>query len=385
MSTYQIGDNIRVFRYGNPIETDSVVVEGKTVELSEEVSVRIEAGKAFFSLPLKKEDMVYGLGGNLGGINKRGKIYESYCTDEASHTEDKRSLYAAHNFFIISGDKHKGYFVDFPSRVNHDVGFTHRDQYDVTISGENFDLYIIDGVSPKAIVSEFLKIIGQSYVPPKWGFGYFQSRWGYKTKDEIREVHETFKTHDIPLDGIYLDLDYMEDFKVFSTSENKFSNLKSFTEEMKEEGIRLIPIIDAGVKIESGYDIYEEGIEGDHFCKDKDGNPDIYNRGNLLDEPIRYAHKHDSFMQEYYGIDVGLKSASSAVYGRQVLGFTEKIDGALISIVSQIKDEFGDVLQLVNCYPCSYSRRMAVEHSDIDMLTFFVKGVTKEQNLKIFK
>ena len=124
MSTYQIGDNIRVFRYGNPIETDSVVVEGKTVELSEEVSVRIEAGKAFFSLPLKKEDMVYGLGGNLGGINKRGKIYESYCTDEASHTEDKRSLYAAHNFFIISGDKHKGYFVDFPSRVNHDVGFT---------------------------------------------------------------------------------------------------------------------------------------------------------------------------------------------------------------------------------------------------------------------
>ena len=132
----------------------------------------------------------------------------------------------------------------------------------MTISGENFDLYIIDGVSPKAIVSEFLKIIGQSYVPPKWGFGYFQSRWGYKTKDEIREVHETFKTHDIPLDGIYLDLDYMEDFKVFSTSENKFSNLKSFTEEMKEEGIRLIPIIDAGVKIESGYDIYEEGIEG---------------------------------------------------------------------------------------------------------------------------
>ena len=41
---------------------------------------------------------------------------------------------------------------------------------------------------------------------------------------------------------------------------------------MKKENIHLVPIIDAGVKIEEGYDVYEEGVEKNYFCKDEEGN-----------------------------------------------------------------------------------------------------------------
>ena len=42
---------------------------------------------------------------------------------------------------------------------------------------------------------------------------------------------------------------------------------------MKAQGIRLVPIIDAGVKIEDGYDVYEEGVKNGYFCTNQDGTP----------------------------------------------------------------------------------------------------------------
>lgn len=40
---------------------------------------------------------------------------------------------------------------------------------------------------------------------------------------------------------------------------------------MKLQGIHLVPIIDAGVKIEDGYDVYEEGVKSNYFCKNAEG------------------------------------------------------------------------------------------------------------------
>mgnify|MGYP000444154867 CR=1 FL=1 len=59
-----------------------------------------------------KDDIVYGLGEANRGINKRGYCYISNCTDDPVHTEDKRSLYGAHNFIIVSGKTTFGLFFD---------------------------------------------------------------------------------------------------------------------------------------------------------------------------------------------------------------------------------------------------------------------------------
>ncbi|WP_350342912.1 TIM-barrel domain-containing protein [Proteinivorax tanatarense] len=273
MKTFIMDNGIKVFQYGNPVETDAV--KGKKIrkDVAEVVKPFFNEENCTIDLNLKKEDVVYGFGGNLGGINKRGRIYESYCTDEPSHTEEKKALYGAHNFFIISGETNCGYFIDYPSRITYDVGFSNLDSLNISISGHDFTLYIIEGEKIETIISNFLKIIGKAYVPPKWGFGYFQSRWGYKNKKEVLEVRNTFVENKIPLEGIYLDLDYMEDFKDFSISNERFDCFKEFVNQLKKEGTYLIPIIDAGVKVEKGYDVYEEGISGDHFCKNKEGNP----------------------------------------------------------------------------------------------------------------
>ena len=224
-----------------------------------------------FTLPLQDSDRIYGLGEATRGINKRGWIYDSWCTDEPWHTEDKRSLYGAHNFILIDGERKLGAFFDYPGRVTFDVGYTDISLLTVTPAHLTLDLYLIEGDSLTQIAREFRSLIGKSYLPPLWAFGYGQSRWSYGTRESVTKVADRYRDAGIPLDMIYLDIDYLEDFKDFTVSDERFPDFADFIAEMKTRGIRLIPIIDAAVKQESGYSVYDEGHEKGYFCKDKDG------------------------------------------------------------------------------------------------------------------
>ena len=265
---------VKKFLYGNPIETYAVTED---IELSKDPiqyfnELTLGDGEILFTYQMNNDDIVYGLGEANRGINKRGYIYESFCTDDPNHTEEKRSLYGAHNFIVISGMISVGIFIDCAAKVTFDIGYTEQDTLKISPSVPDFTVYVIEGKDAYDIVKQFRKMIGRSYIAPRWAFGFQQSRWSYMNEDEIREVVRKYRENGIPLDAIYLDIDYMEGYKDFTVSDERFPNFKEFVEEMREQGIRLVPIIDAGVKIEDGYDVYEEGVENNYFCKREDGS-----------------------------------------------------------------------------------------------------------------
>ncbi|MBQ8316436.1 MAG: alpha-glucosidase [Lachnospiraceae bacterium] len=269
---------IQRFRFGTPIETCAVieelsVTEGKLpffdLTYSGETDDAISGLEFIYTL--KDKDIVYGLGEQVRGINKRGWIYTSCNADDPHHHEDTKSLYGSHNFLLISGEKLFGVFFDYAGNITFDVGYTHRDTLRITPEDWNLDVYVITGESEKDIVKQFRKLIGRSYIAPKWAFGYGQSRWGYKDAKDIREVAAEYRKREIPLDSIYMDIDYMERYKDFTIDEEAFPAFEAFCAGMMEQGIHLVPIIDAGVKIEEGYDVYEEGVKNDYFCKDTKG------------------------------------------------------------------------------------------------------------------
>ena len=260
---------IKKYRYGEPIETDAVVEKIEETESALDFFEKIENG---FTKKLGKNERVYGLGEQVRGINKRGWQYVSYNYDNPNHEEDTRSLYGAHNFLIFSGEEIFGVFFDYPGKLTFDIGYTDNSVITVTPETENLDVYIITGKDEKDIVKQFRKMIGKSYIPPEWAFGFGQSRWGYKTEEDIREVARRYKEKNIPLSMIYLDIDYMKDYEDFTVDEEKFADIKKLSDDLKKDGIHLVPIIDAGVKIEKGYELYEEGVKNNYFCKDTNGN-----------------------------------------------------------------------------------------------------------------
>ena len=249
---------IRKFTFGNPFPTEAVV-ETYPAENVTLPYFSIENGS--FSCTLEPNAPVYGLGEQVRGINKRGWIYVSNCTDEPHHEETRRSLYGAHNF------------LDYPGHLTFDIGYTDRNVLTITPEDWNLDVYLIespDGLC-SSIVHLFRRMIGRSYIPPRWAFGYGQSRWGYMDEKDIRQVARGYLENGIPLDAIYLDIDYMERYKDFTVSDERFPDLPGLVSDMKKEGIHLVPIIDAGVKIEKGYSVYEEGVKNNYFCKEADG------------------------------------------------------------------------------------------------------------------
>ncbi len=280
---------IKRIRFGEPFFTDAVfddsnVAEGKAAEADDNGIIIKSDGKELI-IALDKEDVVYGLGQSLHGINKRGFTYISYNTDDPHHNEDKYSLYGSHNFIIVDrvDGKKTGLFIDYPSKVIYDIGDSDKDVLKITlgepvypddeIEGKtvNYDLYVITAESSEKIINEFRALIGPSYKAPQWAFGFGQSRWGYMSEDDIRRVVKGYKDSDMPLDMVYVDIDYMDDYKVFTLNQENYPDFKSFVSEMKEQGIHLLPNVDPGVKMEEGFDIYDEGKKNDYYCKDKDG------------------------------------------------------------------------------------------------------------------
>ena len=262
---------IRKYIYGTPFETEAVVTDIAQTDGTPAYGV-IDTQDGFsFTYIMDEDDIVYGLGEANRGINKRGYCYISDCTDDPNHTEDKRSLYGAHNFIIIAGEKSLGFFFDYPSKLTFDIGYTRMDTLKVSCADADLALYVIDGDSPYDIVKQFRGMIGHSYIPPKFAFGYGQSRWGYKTKEDFEKVAQGYRENHIPLDMIYMDIDYMDSYKDFTVNDG-FKDFPAFVQEMKDQHIRLVPIIDAGVKIEDGYDVYEEGVKNRYFCQRKDGS-----------------------------------------------------------------------------------------------------------------
>ncbi|MHB1391896.1 MAG: TIM-barrel domain-containing protein [Clostridia bacterium] len=275
MRVFEINKEVYRYSFGNPICTYSVVAdEGTPVESRPMDYYEVSCGSSItLRYFMNSKTVVYGLGENQRGMDKRGGLYHSYCSDDSIHTPDKKSLYGAHNFLLMDGLENFGVFVDFPGRVIFDVGFTHKDILEVTICGNDTDIYIIKGESSRNIVRSFISLIGAAYVPPKWAFGYQQSRWSYADAEEVKTLAEKFLCHDIPCDAINLDIDYMEDFKDFTIDRDKFPDFSGFVRSIKEMGFRLVPIIDAGVKIEKDYVIYVEGLEKGFFCIDQNNDP----------------------------------------------------------------------------------------------------------------
>lgn len=263
---------IRKYTFGNPFPTEAVV---KEIPVSRESLPFFSMKNGSLLLTLEKDMPIYGLGEQVRGINKRGWTYTSNCSDDPHHLETTHSLYGAHNFLLIEGASPFGIFVDYPGRLTFDIGYTQKDTLCITPEDWNLDLYLIQTEDGKAlsIVRAFRELIGRSYIPPKWAFGYGQSRWGYKNEQDIREVAEKYEEAGMPLDAIYMDIDYMEKYEDFTVSKERFPDLPGLVKDMKDRGIHLVPIIDAGVKIEEGYPVYEEGIQNGYFCKEEDGTP----------------------------------------------------------------------------------------------------------------
>lgn len=218
-------------------------------------------------------DYFYGLGEKTGNLNKYGYEYEMWNTDEPSaHLEYFKSLYKSVPFYLVlnnnnNTDNHYcyGIFFDNTYRTFFDMGKENAEYIYFGADNGNLDYYFIYGKTLKDIIKNYTALTGTTPLPAIKTLGAHQSRWSYGTSKRVDQIIEGFLKNDIPLDFIHLDIDYMQDYKVFTINNDRFPNIEEKIQEWSQKGIDLITIIDPGVKVEDGYTIYEEGKKNNLF------------------------------------------------------------------------------------------------------------------------
>lgn len=262
---------ITLLEYGKPFDTEAITQNVPKTDKLHHFSMERGEKTLMFTCSLDPDDVVWGLGETMGGVNKRGGRYISFNTDTADHTDANPSLYASHNLLVVDGKEKFGVFFDTPSRVTFEIDYRGSGIIRVVCDTVDLKLYQLENTAVYPMVREFLAAIGPAYLPPLWAFGYCQSRFGYKTEEDFRQVLEGHEKAGIPLDSICMDIDYMDRFIDFSVNEKNFPDLEAFSAEMAARGIHLVPIVDAGIKVEPGNEVYESGVRGGYFCRNKEG------------------------------------------------------------------------------------------------------------------
>ncbi len=134
------------------------------------------------------------------------------------------------------------------------------------------NLWIIYGPTLPELTRKLQKLVGTTPLPPAWALGYHQSRWGYGGHDDLLHLDAEFEKYKIPCDSLWLDLDYMNGFRIFDTSKEMFPHGAAETASLlAKNGRRIVPILDPGVKFESGYSVYEDGHAKGVFCMNVEG------------------------------------------------------------------------------------------------------------------
>jgi hypothetical protein len=130
---------------------------------------------------------------------------------------------------------------------------------------------VIAGPTPAEVLERFTALTGRTPMPPLWALGNQQSRWSYMDADEVRTVAREFRARSIPCDVIYLDIDHMDGYRVFTWDSERFPDPAGLIDELRSDGFRVVVITDPGVKVDEAYPLYVEGRDRGFFCLAPDG------------------------------------------------------------------------------------------------------------------
>lgn len=219
---------------------------------------------------LQPESRLYGLGERAAPLNLRGGMYVMWNNDPGgSYGPGKDPLYFCAPLYLEKNNQ--GSYLVFYENPNPGY-FTLTETATATFQGGALRYFVIPGPIDRAL-SRFSELTGKPNLPPLWALGYHQSRWGYKSEQDIRRVVEGFEQHNLPLSAIHLDIDYMDGYRVFTVNQKTFPNLPGLAQELLEKNIHLVAIIDPGVKKDKDYAVYRQGMENKYFVTEPNGNP----------------------------------------------------------------------------------------------------------------
>ncbi|HKK46837.1 MAG TPA: glycoside hydrolase family 31 protein, partial [Balneolaceae bacterium] len=305
----------------------------------------------------------FGLGDKASNQNLRGQSCQNWNTDCYAYERDDDPLYRSIPFYAaLYENRAYGIFVDNSYRSHFDFDSKGKNISSFAVDGGIMNYYFIYGPDLTTVTERYTKLTGTPELPPLWALGYHQCRWSYFPESRVMEIARSFRDKEIPCDAIYLDIDYLDEFRSFTWDSDRFPDPKKMIKKLKNQGFKTVVMIDPGIKVDPQYFVYKQGLENDFFCKRADGdlmtgpvwpsqcafpdftNPDVRDWWanlyedlmsnkkvagiwNDMNEPAMFEVKHktlpDDVRHDYDGHRCSHKKAHN-IYGMQMVRASQK-------------------------------------------------------------
>jgi alpha-glucosidase len=274
-SAIALTDSLQVVIYKNPLRFAFRTLRGDV--LSEDyaslpvswLGTEVTCYKKLFP-----DEKFLGLGEKTGNLDKRGNSFENWNSDVPAYAVNHDPLYQSIPFFIgVHGKVTYGIFLDNSFRTKFNFGASTDEKFSSFSAGDGEMNYYFFGASGvAAIISDYTWLTGRMSLPPFWSLGYQQSRWSYFPESNVMAIAQQFRDKQIPCDVIYLDIDYMDNYKIFTWNKERFPQPGAMIDKLNGMGFHLATIVDPGIRIEKGYFAYDEGVANNYFAKYPDGS-----------------------------------------------------------------------------------------------------------------
>lgn len=233
--------------------------------------VEKKKGHASAYLDVPQGTSLYGGGEVTGPLLRNGQSIKLWNTDSGAYSVDNgKRLYQSHpwvmgvrpdgtSFGILFDTPYKAKLTTTDERINFET------------EGELFRIFVIDRESPQAVIKGLAELIGTMPMVPRWALGYQQCRFSYTPASRVIEVADTFRIKRIPCDVMWMDIDYMDGYCIFTFNPQIFPDPAALNRDLHIRGFHSAWMIDPGAKVDSTYFVYKSGTANDVWVKTAQG------------------------------------------------------------------------------------------------------------------
>ncbi|MDX9773425.1 MAG: glycoside hydrolase family 31 protein [Bacteroidales bacterium] len=231
----------------------------------------IKNGRSVAEISYGSNVDLYGTGEVTGPFRRNDTEIELWNTDNYGYSKaNGKRLYQSHPWVI--GVRDDGSAFGIIADNTWKQSFNLKNPITIISEGPPFRVIIIEKKSPQELIKALAELTGRIELPPLWALGYQQSKYSYFPDSRVKEVASEFRKRNIPCDVIWMDIDYMQDFKIFTFNPEDFPDPAGLNDYLHSINFKSVWMIDPGVKKEEGYFVYEQGTAGDNWVHSSSNN-----------------------------------------------------------------------------------------------------------------
>jgi alpha-glucosidase len=219
----------------------------------------------------------YGTGEVTGTLRRNNTSITLWNSDNYGYEKySGKQLYQSHPWVmgVRPNGTAFGVIADNTWRMNIDITNT---SIVFTSDGPAFRVLVFEAATPQKIVEKLATLTGKIELPPLWSLGYQQCRYSYMSEKEVKTLADNFRSKQLPCDVLWMDIDYMKNYKIFTFNPATFSDPIGLNDYLHVHKFKSVWMIDPGIKQEEEYSIYDQGTAGKHWVQNENNEAFVGN------------------------------------------------------------------------------------------------------------